>query len=107
MLLSSFLFIWFTSSNTTNNTIDDTNKDDKSIAVNKEITLNTLPPTQALILTDTTTSYSPYLTLGNIIFFPDKENNNRLSTIEDPIPSGLIQQSNKLTYIALLSILSH
>ena len=94
LLLSSFLLIGCTSRNITNNTIDDTNKDNKSIAVNKETTSNAIPPTQTLVLTDNTTSYSPYLTLGNLIFFPDKENNNRLSTIEEPKSSDFIQQSD-------------
>lgn len=61
---------------------------------NKVSTPSTTPPTPKLIITDNTISYSPYLPVGNVIFFPDKENNNRLSTIRDPDSSGYIKQSD-------------
>lgn len=86
LLLSSFVLIGCSS------TKDSTNSD-TFIGINKSPTPTSSSPTPTLVISDTTTTHSPYLSLGNLIFFPDKENNNRLSTIEEPKSTGYINQS--------------
>ncbi|MBU3134547.1 DUF5050 domain-containing protein [Clostridium gasigenes] len=87
LLLSSFLLIGCNSNKSSTNT-------DTLIGVTNDKTSNSSSPTPTLVITDTAISCSPYLSLGNLIFFPDKENNNRLSTMEEPKASGYINQSN-------------
>ncbi|MEG1392707.1 MAG: protein translocase subunit SecD [Christensenellaceae bacterium] len=85
LLLFSFLLIGC------NNTKNVTNTD-TLVGINKPTITNISKP--SLILDSNSISTSPYIYLGNLVFFPDKENNNRLSTIETLTSSGYIQQSN-------------
>ena len=85
LLLFSFLLIGC-------NKIKNTTNNDTLVGINKPISKNISTP--SLILGSNSISTSPYLYLGNLIFFPDKENNNHLSTIEPLTSSGYIQQSN-------------
>lgn len=94
LLLSSLLLIGCnstTNNNSIDTTVDEGNKE-ASIITNK--VTSPIPPTKTLELTDKTYYYSPYITLGNITFFLDKENNNRLSTIENIESIDEIQQTD-------------
>lgn len=87
LLVSSFILTGCTTNNIATT-------DDESVAINRETNSYTIPPTNTLVINATSTSTSPYLLLGNIIFFPDKENNNRLSTIDDLESNDFIHQSS-------------
>lgn len=86
LIVSSTFLISCTSDTTT------TNKEN-FIGANKTQTTDNTPPEPTLIVSDKTTLYSPYQSLGNLIFFPDKENNNRLSSIYKQDKAGYIEQS--------------
>lgn len=59
-----------------------------------EISQPTTPPNSNLTLVDKSITYSPYLNLGNLIFFPDKENNNKLSTTEKSTSNSYVLNDN-------------
>ncbi|MGL5085494.1 MAG: DUF5050 domain-containing protein [Clostridium sp.] len=67
---------------------------DNFVGINNTQLPNTTPPEPSILISEKTTQYSPYQSLGNLIFFPDKENNNRLSSIYKQDKSGYIEQSS-------------
>lgn len=86
IVLSTFLISCSNNKTATN--------EENFIGINKPQTTDTTTPKPTLTISDKTTHYSPYQSLGNLVFFPDKENNNILSSIYKQDKSGYIEQSN-------------
>ncbi|GAB6168559.1 hypothetical protein JCM1393_10190 [Clostridium carnis] len=74
-------------------------KDDKVINETNNISnsqntkLLATPPKSSIVLSNKTSVRNKYLPIGTLVFFPDKENNNRLSVASIPTDTNVINQS--------------
>lgn len=87
LLISSFIFMGCSKKDTP---VTDT---ESNLNSTFNYTSNNITNNQ-LALTDQTSSFSPYSTLGSLLIFPDKANNNRLSTASLPLTDGFIKDNS-------------